>query len=118
MKISDDLQEKFKEEQGTAFWRDMFGTRVEILEELEIKWHSRPRHLGSTSREVIKSTFIPTAQRAALARLSRLPSWESVAPSAPRRFSKGVFWPVGVVLATEIIRKPPPLIPTSAEAFV
>ena len=32
MKTSDERQAKFKGEPRTAVWRDMFGTRVEILE--------------------------------------------------------------------------------------
>ena len=32
MSIVDEIQGKFKDEQRTAVWRGMFGTRVEILE--------------------------------------------------------------------------------------
>lgn len=37
MKILDELQGEREERQRAAVWRDVLGTRVEILEELEIK---------------------------------------------------------------------------------
>lgn len=114
MKILGQLQEKFKEEQRTAVWRDMFsmsGNSGITGDQI-----ATPDHVISEQQQrSIKSTFIPSTSPGSFdppfinGRAGFL---------SPLQVSQMPLLTVRLIFVTQITMKSPPLNPTSVEASV